>query len=335
LSWQGEKVDEFAASAGFKTMLDAVKEKFGAGSVTYKPGVSYVKVSNASSDNNAGSADGEYLDGFDDAVKAAKKADVIILFLGENSYAEKPGDANDLYLSELQTKLAQEMIKTGKKVVVVLSEGRPRILSKIISGVSGLVQTYLPGPYGPQVLADALAGDVNPSGKLPYTYPAFPNSLVPYYHKYADEQSNVDDIYTYKGDFNPEFPFGFGLSYTTFKYGDLKIDKSSLPLNSKDEITVSVDVTNTGGTAGKEVAQLYSSARRASLTPDVKRLRRFEKISLNPGETKTVTFKLKLSDLSFVNLENKRVVEPGDFTLAAGGSSRDLQNKVNFTVKEK
>ncbi|MCL2888451.1 MAG: glycoside hydrolase family 3 C-terminal domain-containing protein [Elusimicrobia bacterium] len=332
-SWQGEKIFEFKQSEGFITMLDALKEKFGAANVTFEPGVSYIQVENASTDNNAGSADGEYKDGFDKAVAAAKKADVIVLFLGENSYAEKPGDVNDLYLSDLQTELAKAMIQTGKKVILVLSEGRPRVISKFVSGVNAVVQTYLPGPYGPAALADILAGDVNPSGKLPYTYPAFPNSLVPYYHKYADEQSNADVVYTYKGDFNPEFPFGFGLSYTTFKYGGLTIDKSSLPLNSKDEITLSVDVTNTGGVEGKEVVQLYSSTQYASLTPDVKRLRRFEKISLKPGETQTVTFKLKLDDISFINLDDKRVVEPGDIIFSVGSSSRDIQSKVNFTVK--
>lgn len=321
-SWQGEKIDEFGDL--YHNILDAVQQKFGNANVSYVPGVSYTKETKW---------DTEHKDCFDEAIAAAKNVDYIILCLGENSYCEKPGDLNDLYLNDLQTELAQEMLKIGKKVILVLSEGRPRLISKFSSKVDGIVQTYLPGIYGADALADILAGDVNPSGKLPYTYPAYPNSLVPYFHKYSDEQVNTDAAYNYEGDYNFEYPFGYGLSYTTFTYSNIKLDKSQLPLNSNEEVTVSVDVKNTGSRDGKEVVQLYTSDLVASLVPDVKRLRRFEKVALKAGETKTVTFKLKLNDLSFINLENKRVVEPGDFEFQVGSSSNDIKGKVLFSIK--
>lgn len=321
-SWQGEKIDEFADQ--YNNILDAMQKKFGNENVSYVPGVSYT---------NETKWDTEHKDRFEEAIAAGKNADYIVLCLGENSYCEKPGDMNDLYLNDLQAELAQEMLKLGKKVILVLSEGRPRLISKFSGKVDAIVQTYLPGIYGADALADILSGEVNPSGKLPYTYPAFPNSLVPYFHKPAEEQENTDSAYNYEGDYNFEYPFGYGLSYTTFDYSGVRINKTELPLGSNDDIIISVDVTNTGNLEGKEVVQLYSSDLYASLTPDVKRLRRFEKISLNPGETKTVTFTLKLQDLSFINLENKRVVEPGDFKFEIGSSSDNIEKSLPFTVK--
>lgn len=321
-SWQGEKIDEFGDQ--YHNLLDAIQLKFGKENVSYVPGVSYT---------NETKWDTEHKDKFDEAIAAGKNVDYIVLCLGENSYCEKPGDLNDLYLNELQTELAQEMLKLGKKVILVLSEGRPRLISKFSSKLDAIVQTYLPGIYGADALADILVGDVNPAGKLPYTYPAFPNSLVPYYHKYAEEQVNTDAAYNYEGDYNFEYPFGYGLSYTTFAYSNPKINKSDLLANSTEEILISIDVTNTGNREGKEVVQLYSSDLYASLVPDVKRLRRFEKVELKAGETKTVTFKLNVNDLSFINLQNKRVVEPGDFVFQIGSSSDDTKNIISFTVK--
>lgn len=321
-SWQGEKIDEF--SDKYHDLLDAIQLKFGKENVSYVPGVSYT---------NETKWDTEHKDKFDEAIAAAKNVDYIVLCLGENSYCEKPGDLNDLYMNELQTELAQEMLKLNKKVILVLSEGRPRLISKFSSKLDAIVQTYLPGVYGADALADILAGDVNPSGKLPYTYPAFPNSLVPYYHKYAEEQVNTDAAYNYEGDYNFEYPFGYGLSYTTFAYSNPRINKAELPLGSNEDILISIDVTNTGNREGKEVVQLYSSDLYASLVPDMKRLRRFEKITLKAGETKTVAFKLNVNDLSFINLDNKRVVEPGDFVFQVGSSSDDAANKIAFTVK--
>lgn len=321
-SWQGEKIDEFASQ--YHNLLDAIQLKFGKENVSYVPGVSYT---------NETKWDTEHKDKFDEAIAAAKNVDYIVLCLGENSYCEKPGDLNDLYLNELQTELAQEMFKLNKKVILVLSEGRPRLISKFSSKLDAIVQTYLPGIYGADALADILAGDVNPSGKLPYTYPAFPNSLVPYYHKYAEEQVNTDAAYNYEGDYNFEYPFGYGLSYTTFAYSNPRINKAELPLGSNEDILISIDVTNTGNREGKEVVQLYSSDLYASLVPDVKRLRRFEKVTLKAGETKTVIFKLNVNDLSFINLDNKRVVEPGDFVFQIGSSSDNTGNKIAFAIK--
>ncbi len=321
-SWQGEKIDEFADN--YHNLLEAIQLKYGKENVTYVPGVSYTdEVKYAT----------EHKDRFEEAVAAAKNVDYVILCLGENSYCEKPGDLDDLYLNDFQAELAHEISKSGKKMILVLSEGRPRVISKISSKMDAIVQTYLPGIYGADALADILAGDINPSGKLPYTYPAFPNSLVPYFHKYADEQENTDSAYNYEGDYNYEYPFGYGLSYTSFAYSNPKINKAQLPLGSKDEIVITVDVSNTGKISGKEVVQLYSSDLIASLPPDVKRLRRFEKVDLKAGETKTVTFRLTLDDLSFINLQNERVVEPGDFEFQIGSSSSDVEGKLAFNIR--
>lgn len=321
-SWQGEKVDEFLTT---NTLLTAIEQNFGKENVTYIPGVSYTNATEYATDHK---------DRFGEAIVAAKNVDYVILCLGENSYCEKPGDLVDLYLNELQTELAQEILKQGKKVILVLSEGRPRVISKIAAKVDAIVQTYLPGAYGADALSDILIGKVNPSGKLPYTYPAFPNSVTPYYHKYSEEQKANPGAYNYEGDFNPEFHFGFGLSYTTFAYGNMKVDKTCLSKNSDETINISIDVTNTGKVEGKEVVQLYSSDLYASLIPDMIRLRRFKKISLKSGETKTVNFALKLNDLSFINLNNERVVEPGDFELKVGSSSDDIKGTVSLLVTE-
>ncbi|GHV43642.1 glycosyl hydrolase [Bacteroidia bacterium] len=321
-SWQGEKVDEFAQNS--PTLLQAIENKFGKNNVTYAAGVSY---------KPDFEYDTEFKDNFDEALAAAQKADVVIFCLGENSYCEKPGDLDDLYLNDLQTELAQEILKLGKKTILLLSEGRPRLISKFSGKVDAILQTYQVGFYGANAVANVLSGDVNPSGKLPYTYPAFPNSLIPYYHKYAEEQENTDVAYNYEGDYNYEFPFGFGLSYSTFEYKNAKINVAEMPLGSADEIVVSVDVTNTSGTAGKEVAQLYSVDLYASLIPDVKRLRRFQKIELAAGETKTLTFRLQQSDLAFYNLKNEKTVEKGDFEFQIGSSSADIKARLNYKIK--
>ncbi|MDR1783723.1 MAG: glycoside hydrolase family 3 C-terminal domain-containing protein [Dysgonamonadaceae bacterium] len=320
-SWQGERVDQFGTE--YKTLLQAIEDKYGKENVTYEAGVSYAPF---------GKYDSESKNRFDEAITAAKNADYIVLCLGENSYCEKPGDLNDLYLSELQSELAQEILKLGKKTILVLSEGRPRLISKFSRDIDAIIQTYLPGPYGADALADVLSGDVNPSGKLPYTYPAFPNSLIPYYHKYAEEQSNRDGAYNYEGDYNYEFPFGYGLSYSTFEYKNAKINVPEQELGNSGDIIISVDVTNTSGIAGKEIVQLYSVDLFASLIPDVKRLRRFEKINLAAGETKTITFRLKQSDLAFYNLKNEKIVEPGDFVFQIGSSSANIKAKLDFKL---
>ena len=302
-SWQGEKTPEFAEA--YNTILEAVQKEIGAENVIFEPGVSYVE-------------GGKYYEeekvDFEKAISAAKNVDYVILAVGENTYTEKPGDLNDLYLSDHQTELARELAKTGTPVILVLNEGRPRIISKFEREMKGIVQAYLPGNFGGDALADVLFGDVNPSGKLPYNYPRYPNATIPYIHKPSEEQAKAEGVYNYEADYNPQFFFGDGLSYTTFEYSDLKLDKNEI--STTGNLTVEVKVTNTGKRAGKEVVELYTSDLYASQsTPDVKRLRRFEKISLEPGETKTVTFTLNAKDLAYVTPKGESLVEPGDFEL--------------------
>lgn len=315
-SWQGEKVEEFASK--YHTILKAIELKAGKQNVTYVPGVSY---------KMDGKYFEEYTDQLDAAIAAAKDADVVVLCLGENSYTESPGNLSDLYLSDLQTELAQKLAATGKKIILVLNEGRPRIISKFEHKMSAVLQSYLPGNFGGDAIADILFGTVNPSGRLPYTYPQFPNALFTYYHKPSESRSTTEGVYNYDSDYNPQYIFGQGLSYTTFKYSPLKLSTNAL---KKDEtLTVSVDVTNTGKLDGKESVLLYTSDLVATLiSPDVKRLRAFDKIELKAGETKTVTFKITADDLGFINPEGKKVTEDGDFTLQIA------DQKINFTYNQ-
>ena len=300
-SWQGDAADEYAAN--YNTILEAVQNEIGKANVTYVPGVSY---------KAGGHYFEELADKMDEAIAAAKNSDVIILCLGENSYVEKPGDLNDLYLSDLQTELAKKLAGTGKPVVLVLNEGRPRLISRFEQDMKGIVQAYLPGNFGGNALADVLFGDVNPSGKLPYTYPRFPNATISYIHKPSEEQKKAEGAYNYEADYNPQYLFGEGLSYTTFGYSNLTIDKKQL--KKGENLNVSVTVTNTGKRTGKEVVHLFTSDLYASsVTPDVKRLRRFEKIELAPGESKTVSFELNPADLSYTGRDGKTILEAGDF----------------------
>ncbi|WBA43605.1 glycoside hydrolase family 3 N-terminal domain-containing protein [Hymenobacter canadensis] len=311
-SWQGEKTEEFAQQ--YNTILEAVQKEIGAQNVQHVPGVSY---------KMDGKYYEEYADKLDEAVAAARNVDVVLLCLGENSYVEKPGDLNDLYLSDLQTQLAQRLLATGKPVVLVLNEGRPRVISRIEPGMKAVVQTYLPGNFGGDALADILFGDVNPSGKLPYTYPRYPNALISYIHKYAEEQSKAEGAYNYEADYNPQYKFGDGLSYTTFRYANLAVDKASLPKTG--QLTVSVQVTNSGARAGQEVVHLYSSDLYASLVaPDMRRLRRFEKVALKPGETRTVTFTLPISELSYAGPKGEPVLEAGEFELRIADQTKSI-----------
>jgi len=301
-SWQGDKVERFAGA--YNTILKAIQNKLGDKNVRYFPGVSYVET-------------GRYFEETENqltqAIAAARTVDAVILCEGENTYTEKPGDLNDLNLSELQIKLARELAKTGKPVILVLNEGRPRCISAFEPQMKAIVQTYLPGNYGGDALADILFGDVNPSGKLPYTYPAYSNSLVNYYHKFSEEQKPSEGAYKYESDYNPQYDFGYGLSYTSFEYKNLKLSKRTLSVG--DLLYINVDVTNTGKRQGKETVMIYSSDLYASISPDMKRLRRFQKINLQPGETKTVRFSISPDDLAFVNTDNKRITEQGDFVL--------------------
>lgn len=313
-SWQGEKVEDFASK--YNTIVEAIQNKVGAKNINFIPGVSY---------KMEGKYFEEFADKMDEAIAAAKDVDAIVLCLGENTYTETPGNLSDLYLSDLQTEYAKKLAATGKPIILVLNEGRPRIISKFEPLIQGIVMTYLPGNFGGDALASILFGDENPSGKLPFNYPKFPNSLVNYNHKPSESRSVVEGVYNYDADYNPQYEFGFGLSYTTFAYSNLKLSANSISAN--DELTVSVDVKNMGNREGKEVVDLYLSDLYASITPDVKRLKGFEKISLKPGEIRTVTFKLNKANFSFVNAQSKAVVEPGDFEVAIANL------KAKFNIK--
>lgn len=305
-TWQGR--DNEAFTGDYATILDAIRAKVGAHRVEFVEGVRYV--------NEASYWVEEEVD-VAAAVRAAARADYIVLALGENSYTEKPGDLHDLTLSEQQLRLAEALAATGKPVILVLNQGRPRIIRRIEPLMKGVLQAYLPGNYGGLAVADVLFGSINPSGKLPYTYPMYANSLVTYDHKPSEHQAKMAGAYDYESDFAVQYPFGFGLSYTEFAYSDLRL--SSEELTADGELEVHVTVSNTGARAGKEVVQLYTSDLFASLTPDVRRLRAFDKIALEPGEAETVRFVLRAADLSFVNAEGQRVTEPGDFELELGG----------------
>ncbi|RNC63980.1 glycoside hydrolase family 3 N-terminal domain-containing protein [Proteiniphilum sp. X52] len=305
-SWQGEKTEEFAQ--GYNTIYEALQNKFGATNVRYEPGVTY-------------KMDGQYYEEnppeIGKAVAAAAGVDYIVLCVGENSYCETPGNLDELALSENQTALALALQKTGKPVVLVLNEGRPRLIRKIEPDSKAVLQLYLPGNFGGDALADILAGDVNPSGKLPYTYPKFEHGLITYDHKPSQNiDGKMEGAYDYGAQTSVQYPFGFGLSYTTFEYANLAVDKKDFV--SGDLLTITVDVKNSGTVAGKEAVLLFSSDMVASLSPDVRRLRAFEKIALEPGETKTVTLRLAADDLAFVNEKGEWTLEAGEFKLQAG-----------------
>jgi beta-glucosidase len=310
-TWQGEMTDKYAEK--YNTILKAVQKKFGMDHIVYEEGVDY---------NMKGKYHEDSIQNIDAAVKAAAGVDYILLCIGENSYTETPGNLNDLSLSDNQLALADAMIKTGKPVIMILNEGRPRIIYRIEPGAAAILDIYLPSNYGADALADILTGDVNPSGKLPITYPRHTNSLVPYIHKPSEGEGNPQG-----GDFYPQYPFGFGLSYTTFEYSNLTVEKKIF--SPVESTTITVTIKNTGDHDGKEVVQLYTSQLIAALTPDVKRLRGFEKVDLHPGESKTVTFKLALKDLAYVNPENKRILEEGDFKIQVGNQSTMI--KLNKT----
>ena len=310
-SWQGELTDKFAGD--FNTIFEALANKYGKDNVKYVSGVSYKE-------------NGSYYDMVEDdinkAVSEANKSDYIVLCLGENTYTEKPGDLNDLNLHKLQIKLAKKLAETGKPIILILNIGRPRLITDIEPFMSAIVNIYLPGNFGGDALSDVLSGKVNPSGKLPYTYPAYPNSLIPYYFKPSEVQNNSQGAYNYVGEVNNLYDFGFGLSYSEFTYSNLEINNEQFNLD--DSIKISVNVKNSGKIDGSETVQLYSSDLYASLTPDVKRLRDFDKIELKAGEMKTITFELPVSELAFVNSDNQFVVESGKFKLSIDNLSKEI-----------
>ena len=310
-SWQGELTDRFAGD--FNTIYEALQNNYGRNNVKYVSGVSYKE-------------NGSYYDMVEDninaAVREARNSDYIVLCLGENTYTEKPGDLNDLNLHQLQVKLAKKLAETGKPIILILNLGRPRLISDIEPLMSAVVNVYLPGNFGGDALSDIISGDVNPSGKLPYTYPAYPNSLLPYYYKPSEVQNNAQGAYNYVGEVNNLYDFGFGLSYSEFIYSDLKVNKDQFGFN--ETIKISVNVENISKIDGFETIQLYSSDLYASVTPDIKRLRDFSKVEIKAGEKKTITFDLPIDELAFVNADNQLVVEPGNFKLTIDRFSKEI-----------
>jgi len=323
-SWQGEKVEEFAG--GYNTIYESIINKFGEKNVTLLEGVEYEMEKAYFNDRTSG---------LDKAVKAAKNHDVIIACIGENSYCEKPGDLHDLHLSRNQENLVKQMAATGKPVILILNQGRPRLIRDIDGLAAAVVNCYLPGNYGGDALAEILAGDYNPNGKLPFTYPMYPNSLLTYDYKPSENQEKPEGIYDYQSELAIQYPFGYGLSYTTYDYHNLKI--SDHELSDTGEVLISVDVTNSGRMAGKEVVMLFSSDQYASLTPDNKRLIDFTKIELAPNETKTVSFSVSAADLAFVNYNNQWVAEEGSFIMNINmlHDSISLLNTVYFGERYK
>ena len=307
-TWQGN-ADAYAPQ--YNTILEAIQKRFK--NVTYVPGVEY--------DNAFGSWQSERVVSgslFSSIEVAARRADVIIACVGENSYCETPGNMNDLNLSENQKELVRKLASSGKPVILVLNEGRPRVIGDIEPLVKAVVDVMLPSNYGGDALAALLAGDENFSGKLPFTYPKYINSLHTYDYKVSEHREVMDGAYNYDAVMDVQWAFGYGLSYTSFAYSDLVLE-SPADFKAGDDLKVSVKVTNTGDRAGKEAVLLYSSDLVASLIPDVKRLRGFEKISLEPGETKTVSFVIPAHELAFVGADGKWRLEAGDFRLSCGG----------------
>jgi beta-glucosidase len=310
--WQGSEESLYPKDR--PTIRKAIEEKVGATNVTFVQGTKITRPAGSTSNNTP--TDKEEEVDIAAAVSAAQNVDVIVLALGEGSYCETPGNVTDLTIGEPQIKLAEALKATGKPIVMVLVEGRPRIINRIADSANAILMAYNPSNEGGTAIADVLFGDVNPSGKLPFTYPRTPNGLINYDHKPFETEDTAFGNMAFK----PQFEFGEGLSYTTFAYSDLRLGKQVITAN--EELPVSVTVTNTGSRAGKEAVLVYVSDLVASISPPRRRLRRFAKISLEPGQSRTLTFKLRRDDLSFIGADNKPVAEPGEFDVRVGGISQ-------------
>ena len=315
-SWQGDLADQ--CGSAYNTIYEALCNKYGASNIIYEPGVTYEA---AKPGNSNWMVENEPQIGR--AVAAASRADVIVVCVGENSYCETPGNTTDILLSANQRNLVKSLAATGKPLVLILNEGRPRIINDIENLADAVVDIMLPGNYGGDALANLLSGDANFSGKLPFTYSRHINALATYDFKPCESLGQMGGNYNYDSVMDVLYTFGSGLSYTTYEYSNLKADKTTF--TADDELTFTVDVTNTGNVAGKESVLLFSKDLVASSTPDNIRLRNFEKIALEPGETKTVTMKIKGSDLAFVNYSGKWTLEEGDFKIVCGTETIDLQ----------
>lgn len=301
-TWQGNRTDEFAGK--YNTIYEALCNEYGKENIVLNQGVTY---------NEAGKYWEENEPQIAAAVEAAKHVDVVVACIGENSYTETPGNLTDLWLSENQRNLVKALATTGKPIILVLNEGRPRLIADIEPLAQGVVDILIPGNYGGDALAQLLSGKANFSGKMPYTYPKEINSLANYDFKKSEEVGTMTGAYDYNAKITQQWGFGQGLSYTTYQYSNLKVDKATFAHD--DVIRVSVEVKNTGKVAGKESVLLFSSDLMASMVPDGRRLRAFDKVALQPGESKTVTFDLKANDLAFVGWDGKWILEEGDFKL--------------------
>lgn len=310
-TWQGHRADEFAGK--YNTIYEAICNEYGKENVILNQGVTY---------NEKGKYWEENEPQIQGAVAAAKDADVIVACIGENSYTETPGNLTDLWLSENQRNLVKALAQTGKPVILVLNEGRPRLIADIEPLAQGIINILIPGNMGGDALANLVSGKSNFSGKMPYTYPKEINSLANYDFKKSEEVGTMEGAYDYNAKITQQWGFGYGLSYTTYKYSNLKVSQSDF--RHGDIIKVSVDVKNTGKVAGKESVLLFSSDLIASMVPDGRRLRAFDKVELQPGETKTMTFELKADDLAFVGWNGKWRLEEGDFKLMIADQSADI-----------
>lgn len=310
-TWQGHRADEFAGK--YNTIYEAFCNEYGKENVILNQGVTY---------NEKGKYWEENEPQIQEAVAAAKDADVIVACIGENSYTETPGNLTDLWLSENQRNLVKALAQTGKPVILVLNEGRPRLIADIEPLAQGIINILIPGNMGGDALANLVSGKANFSGKMPYTYPKEINSLANYDFKKSEEVGTMEGAYDYNAKITQQWGFGYGLSYTSYKYSNLKVSQSDF--RHGDIIKVSVDVKNTGKVAGKESVLLFSSDLIASMVPDGRRLRAFDKVELQPGETKTMTFELKADDLAFVGWNGKWRLEEGDFKLMIADQSADI-----------
>ncbi len=300
-TWQGQNIEAYPNEVRDKTLLESLRRRFGASQIVHVPGV-----------------EGDRIIDIGAAVDAAREADVVVLALGEEPTTEKPGDIEDLSLPQAQIRLARALTQTDTPIVLVLMENRPRIIRPIADQVDAIVMAYQLGTFGGEAIAEVLVGDVNPSGRLPFTYPRHVNSLFVYDHKYAERLNAAFGTAA----FQPQFEFGTGLSYTEYAYSDLTL--SAEAIDDDEDLTVQVTVTNTGDVAGQEVVQLYVSDLYASITPPVRRLRGFEKVDLEPGQSETVTFTLDHDALSFIGLENVPIVEPGAFRVQVGDQAAEF-----------
>lgn len=310
-TWQGHRADEFAGK--YNTIYEAFCNEYGKENVILNQGVTY---------NEKGKYWEENEPQIQEAVAAAKDVDVIVACIGENSYTETPGNLTDLWLSENQRNLVKALAQTGKPVILVLNEGRPRLIADIEPLAQGIINILIPGNMGGDALANLVSGKSNFSGKMPYTYPKEINSLANYDFKKSEEVGTMEGAYDYNAKITQQWGFGYGLSYTSYKYSNLKVSQSDF--RHGDIIKVSVDVKNTGKVAGKESVLLFSSDLIASMVPDGRRLRAFDKVELQPGETKTMTFELKADDLAFVGWNGKWRLEEGDFKLMIADQSADI-----------